>query len=501
MALIVRYERPLLAKHAAFAYQVAAVEALKDLPYGAVFHEQGLGKTKIAIDLALYWLTHDVVDSVLIITKKGLIKNWTEELALHTHLQPRILTQDRKANFYAFNSPARVYLAHYEVARSSRKKLELFLKTRRVAAILDEAHRIKNPTADITDALLTLAPRFTRRVILTGTPVANRPFDLWAPISFLDGGQALGGDYKSFKSSLDLRNDFHRRPDLALNFERTLADVYDRIRPFAVRETKNSSGIELPTKDVRNVLVELEGRQADLYREFREELSAVVVKAGRVLRDDADEMLKRLLRLVQVASNPHLVDHAYNGTPSKFPVLKSLIEDAVDREEKTIVWTAFTENVDWLARELDDFGPARIHGKMAMTAREASVTRFKTESDCKLLIATPASAKEGLTLTVANNAIFYDRSFSLDDYLQAQDRIHRISQKKACTVTNLIAAGTVDAWVDVLLAAKQLAAQLGQGDITAEAYAANANYAYGAMLKDVLGIDDGDDHDHEDDAG
>jgi SNF2 family DNA or RNA helicase len=499
MPLIVQYERPLLAKHAGFAYQVAAVEALKDLPYGAVFHEQGLGKTKIAIDLALYWLTHDVVDSVLIITKKGLIKNWTEELAQHTHLQPRILSQDRKANFYAFNSPARVYLAHYEVARSSRKKLELFLKTRRVAAILDEAHRIKNPTADITEALLTLAPGFTRRIILTGTPVANRPFDLWAPISFLDGGQALGADYNNFKSSLDLRNDFHRRPDLALNFERTLAGVYDRIRPFAVRETKNSSGIELPTKDVRNFLVELEGRQGDLYREFRDELSAVVVKAGRVLRDNADEMLKRLLRLVQVASNPTLVDQSYSGTPNKFPVLKSLIEDAVDREEKTIVWTAFTENVDWLARELADFNPVRIHGKMGMPARESSVTRFKTEPDCKLLIATPASAKEGLTLTVANNAIFYDRSFSLDDYLQAQDRIHRISQKKPCTITNLIAAGTVDVWVDVLLAAKQLAAQLGQGDITAEAYTSNSNYAYGAMLSDVLGIDDGDDHEHDDD--
>ena len=74
--------------------------------------------------------------------------------------------------------------------------------------------------------------------------------------------------------------------------------------------------------------------------------------------------------------------------------------------------------------------------------------------------------KEGLTLTVANHAVFYDRSFSLDDYLQAQDRIHRISQEKPCHVKNLVAAGTVDCWVDALLAAKHLAAQLGQGDIT-----------------------------------
>lgn len=68
-----------------------------------------------------------------------------------------------------------------------------------------------------------------------------------------------------------------------------------------------------------------------------------------------------------------------------------------------------------------------------------------------MLIATPAAAKEGLTLTVANHAVFYDRSFSLDDYLRAQDRIHRISQTRTCFVTNLIASHSIDEWVDVLL--------------------------------------------------
>jgi SNF2 family DNA or RNA helicase len=497
MALSVRYERPLLAKHAGFAYQVAAVEAIKDLEYAAVFHEQGLGKTKIAVDLMLYWLSNGIVDSVLIITKKGLLRNWCDEVAQHTHLQPRILSQDRRANFYAFNSPARVYLLHYEVVRSEEKRLRLFLRTRRVAAILDEAHRIKNPDAGVTLSLLAIAPGFVRRVILTGTPIANRPYDLWAPVAFLDGGKALGQDFANFRSTLDLRNDFHARQDKALAFQQALGGVYDRIRSFTVRDTKQTAGISLPTKEIRNVLVELAGRQAELYREFRDELSAVVVRAGRLLRDDADEMLKRLLRLVQVASNPKLVDHGYTGTPSKYPVFEQLVGKVVDAGDKVIVWTSFTENVDWLARELRPFDPARVHGKLAIAARDAAITRFKSDPACRVLIATPASAKEGLTLTVANHAIFYDRSFGLDDYLQAQDRIHRISQVRPCFVTNLIAAGTIDEWVDVLLAAKQLAAQLGQGDISYEIYAKQATYVYGAMLRDVLGIsgegdDDGD---------
>ena len=115
--------------------------------------------------------------------------------------------------------------------------------------------------------------------------------------------------------------------------------------------------------------------------------------------------------------------------------------------------------------------------------------RFKTDKSCKVLIATPAAAKEGLTLTVANHAVFYDRSFSLDDYLQAQDRIHRISQSRTCYITNLIASHSIDEWVDVLLAAKHLAAQLGQGDITLDEYTRQATYTYGEMIRDVLGME------------
>jgi SNF2 family DNA or RNA helicase len=314
-------------------------------------------------------------------------------------------------------------------------------------------------------------------------------------VAFLDGAKALG-DFAEFRSNLDLRNDFDRQPDSVTAFETALSGVYDRIRAFTVRETKLTAGIQLPTKEIRSVTVELGGRQADLYRQFRDELSAVVVRAGRLLRDDAEEMLKRLLRLVQVASNPALVDHAYAGTPSKFPILEQMVGRAVDAGEKVIVWTSFTENVDWLARELRSFSPARVHGKLSIDARNAALYRLKTDSSCRALIATPASAKEGLTLTVANHAIFYDRSFSLDDYLQAQDRIHRISQTRQCFVTNLIAAGTVDEWVDVLLSAKQLAAQLGQGDISYSDYAEQATYLYGAMLRDILGVSE----DGEDDA-
>jgi SNF2 family DNA or RNA helicase len=479
----------LVAKRSAFPHQLDALEAIKDLPYAAVFHEQGLGKTKIGLDLALSWLARDIVDSALIVTKRSLIANWRSEIVDHSHLRPRVLGQDRSANFYAFNSPARLYLAHYEVMLSERKRLELFLKTRRVGVLLDEAHKIKNPDAEIAEALHTLANSFVRRVIMTGTPVANRPYDLWSQIRFLDGGTALGQEFTAFKRALDLTNDLGQDGHRAKSFADALEALFEKIRPFSVRETKVTSGLKLPNKTIRNVECALEPRQAEIYGQFRDELAAIVVRGGRVVLDDAEGLLKRLLRLVQVASNPAMVDQSYRAVPGKLQALDALVHEAVDAGEKIVVWTSFTENADSLCRHLEEFGAGVVHGGIAMPKREEALAAFKTDPQCRVLVATPGAAKEGLTLTVANHAVFFDRGFSLDDYLQAQDRIHRISQEKPCFVTNLVATDTVDGWVDALLSAKHLAAQLGQGDISRADYDAKADYAFGAMVRDVLRLE------------
>ena len=151
--LRVRKEASFSSKLRAFPYQVETVEAIKALVYAAIFHEQGLGKTKIAIDLALTWISENILDSVIIVTKKALVRNWEEEIATHSHLKARTLDQDAKTLFYAFNTPARLYLTHYEACKSSQNAFALFLKTRRVGAICDESQKIKNPDSAVAHAM------------------------------------------------------------------------------------------------------------------------------------------------------------------------------------------------------------------------------------------------------------------------------------------------------------------------------------------------------------
>lgn len=483
--IIFRHVANTIAKRDAFSYQADAVTAIKDLEYAAVFHEQGLGKTKIAVDIFLNWIETKAVDVVLIVTKKGLIKNWIDEIQAHTHLTPRILDQNKGKNYYVFNSPSRLILAHFEVIESEIERFKLYLKTRDVGIIIDESAKIKNPDTKLTKCFHELAPLFKKRIIMTGTPVANRPFDIWSQIYFLDQGKSLGESFKTFKRETDMPGNCVEEQK---QYENTLSQIYDKIKDFSVRETKNSNVIELPKKVIERVEVDWETHQYNLYRSVQEDLRAIVIQEGILTEDKAEADLKRLLRLVQITTNPRLIDESYTYNPGKYDVLESLVEQIVDKNEKCIVWTSFIENANWLQKRLSRFKPVKIHGRVSIADRNRAIDRFKKNEEVKVLVATPASAKEGLTLTVANNVIFYDRTFSLDDYLQAQDRIHRISQERTCYVYNLIIPDSIDEWIDSLLAAKHLSAQLAQGDITIESYRKIIDYSYSQLIKDVLGI-------------
>ena len=477
MALTLRRQPEFAPKHAAYPYQLDAIRAVQELLYAAIFHEQGLGKTKIAIDLALLWLHGDVVDTVIIVTKKSLVENWCNEVAAHCHITPHILSANRRQNSASLNSPVLLYVTNYETIASNAGIIRLFLQTCRVGCILDESQKIKNPQAALTCTFLEVASYFERRVIMTGTPAANRPYDIWAQIKFLDGGNALGTSFDAFKQAMDLPTGPSATADHAHNsdaaalpkpsdtadYASRLDTIHRRLAPFTVRETKDTAGIQLPEKTVTAHFVDLPAWQMAKYTAYRDELAYEYDIDGVAETDNVENILKRLLRLVQCASNPALIDGHYDTEPGKYALLLDMCRKLAS-QSKLIVWTGFVDNVDWLAAKLAEFEPVRLHGNLPMHQRNHAVRSFIHSSN-RLLIATPGAAKEGLTLTVANHAIFFDRSFSLDDYLQAQDRIHRISQTRDCFIHNLIANDTVDEWVDVLLTAKYRAAQLAQGDI------------------------------------
>ena len=475
-------------KHEAFPYQKEAFNEIKDLPYSAIFHEQGLGKTKIAIDLMLYWLKEKNIDCVFVVTKKQLVNNWYNEFKEHTHIIPKVLSSDKKDNFYVLNSTIRIIITNFETISSEKERIKLFLKTRNVAIVIDESTKIKNPDSKLSKDFFDISPLFKIKTIMTGTPVANRPYDIWSQIYFLDQGKSLGDDFNVFKNRTNLTNDLNIKESKREEFEYSVASIFDKIKNFTVRETKNSGIISLPRKKYYYIYANFEKCQKDMYMKIKDDLSILIQKNNEAILDENEETLKRLLRLVQVASNPRLVDDFYGYNSGKEICLDHLINEIISRNEKVIIWSSFIENIDYFYEKYKKYNPVKIHGKMTLDLRNKSVSSFKNDHTCKILFATPQSAKEGLTLTVANNVIFYDRGFNLDDYLQAQDRIHRISQKKECNIYNILMKDSVDIWIDKLLIAKQNAAFLAQGDYKLSQYEKKADYSFGDMIKQILNI-------------
>jgi len=285
--------------------------------------------------------------------------------------------------------------------------------------------------------------------------VANRPDDLWSQMFFLDDGQALGNSFEEFQKTFRAGRSGYQR----------MEELRDRIAAQTLRRTKKTS-LRLPRKTYTRVSVALAPRQGEMYEEMREDLELWVRKmSGAEVLEHADAILSRMVRLAQLASNPALLDADYGEVPAKVAELDRLLsKHFAVAGRKAIVWTSFVENVRGLATRFKKYKPVVIYGELDNVARDKSISAFKKNPEVRLLIANPAAAREGLTLTEANVAIYLDRTFNLVDYLQSQDRIHRISQTKSCEIIILIAKGTVDEFIDFSLEQKHRLARFAQRD-------------------------------------
>lgn len=447
-------------KTAAFPHQPEAIEYIEHSINAALFDEQGLGKTKVVIAALSNNMRDGVIDGAVVVCRKHLIHNWAKEVSLHTHLTSISLVGGVAEKGMRYMGYSQFYLLNYESLISEHDRLAMLLRTRHMALVLDEAHRVKNPSAESTRAVMSLRDLAVKRVIVTGTPLANEPKDLWAQFFFLDGGELLGRDYRRFEAQ------YCRRSKATLSGDDTerLSTLRDLIVSHSMRRRKDDV-LELPGKTFERLDVVLQGRQAALYEDMRDLLAVEITNmTGERVIECADMLLKRLLRLVQLASNPRLLDASYDETPAKFLALDPLISSIMKAGEKAIIWTSFVGNARELARRYQHMGVALLIGATHMKDRIRAAEEFQKLPVPRIIVANPAAAREGLTLTAANHAIYVDRSFNLVDYLQSQDRIHRISQVRDCVITKFIAHDTVDEYVDEILVHKASIARYVEGD-------------------------------------
>jgi len=429
-----------------FAYQVEGSNFLRSRPAAALFDEQGLGKSKQLIDAITQEVLAGTLDGALILCPNTLKSNWATEIRRYSPLPCAVFGNSRVGRSLAFSKlTATFYIINYEAVVREVISVRALLKFKRLALVLDESHRIKTPNAKVTRAVHRLSGHAAKRVIMTGTPVANKPEDLWSQLFFLDDGATLGNSF----------NEFRRRYCSSGGYLR-MDELREELSSISLRRLKIHT-VDLPLKQVIPVPVLLEGRQRELYNVLRRDLYLWVESlSGEQVLTNADNVLVRLLRLIQLAANPSLLDASYQETPSKVLVLDNLLEQLMERSptQKAIVWTSFIGNIAMLCERYAQLNPVPFHGEMDNAERDLAIEAFSNDPGARLFIGNPAAGREGLTLTSANVAIYFDRSFNLVDYLQSQDRIHRLSQTERCRIYLLIAKNTVDEFIDFVLAQK-----------------------------------------------
>jgi hypothetical protein len=400
--------------------QLANVGRIVNLPSAATFSVPGAGKTTEA--LAYFFLNASEDDRLLVVAPVNAFGAWDEQLQDCVGIPPeRGFVRLRGQSVIAgmLRKHPRFMIMTYSQLPYSKEDIVHELDRGDVFMFLDESHRIKGGRGKTwADAVLDVSYLPAHKLIMTGTPMPQSTKDLVPQFTFLF-------------------------PDKPVNDETVVA----AIQPIFVRTTQGELGI--PSVDRKIVSVEMGKAQEAVYRTLRSEASRELASLSKTSKLTLRSIGKCSIRLLEFVSNPALLTTSlkYAFDPSVGELLLRgdgpKIEYACWRArelakegKKVIIWSSFVQNVELISSRLGDLGADFIHGGVGAGdedddgTREGKIKLFHDDPDRMVLVANPAACAEGISLhKVCQYAIYVDRSFNAAQYLQSEDRIHRLGLK------------------------------------------------------------------------
>lgn len=237
---------------------------------------------------------------------------------------------------------------------------------------------------------------------------------------------------------------------------------------LVLRKTKEEC-LDLPDKTFIDLRIDLPPWQRKLYDEMRSKMVVEIqAMTGEQYQAFASTALAQLTRLSQLASNPGLLLPDQNQVPAKFEAIEGLVADMLSVPgRKVIIWSNYIKTIESLIERLSSYGTVALYGGVPNNERQAIAKRFQDDPDVRVLIANPAAAGTGFTLTAAAFTIYETLSWRYDHYAQSQDRNHRIGQTEPVTYIRLIANGTIEEAIIQALERKTAMAQSLLGDKSA----------------------------------
>ena len=434
---------------------------LSEMQAGACLaDDMGLGKTLQTICfLARQWEIAPDRKSI-VICPASLLHNWEQEMGKYLPGKKSCVYRGQGRDFDGFLSgDGDLLIVSYNTARQDIDRLSTYTWQ---VAIIDESHNIKNTAASITKSVGMI--RGVNKVALSGTPVMNNTFDLYAQLNFVLPG--LLGSKAFFNNEYVIPID--REGD-----QQKMMALRNLTSPFILRRTKRQVAKDLPDRTESTLWCEMNEQQRFFYEEAKMSIrdSVFLDVKNEGLGKARFSIIQGLQRLRQICNAPVLLKDAPELAPQesiKIDYLVEMLQGIREEGAKALVFSQFTGMLDLIAESFNRNGIDFYHfdGSTPTEKRHEMVSRFQSEGDEKtaFLISLKAG-NAGLNLTAAQYVFLVDPWWNNAVEQQAIDRTHRIGQQSHVFAYRMICKDSIE---EKILAIQQKKKMLSDELISAE---------------------------------
>jgi superfamily II DNA or RNA helicase len=424
---------------------------------GILADDMGLGKTVQALTFVQSLLNERPDAKVMIICPMSLIYNWENEIKKFAPDIKYIIHHGpmRRRVKEELTEP-QVVISSYGTVRSD---IDTFRTILYDYIVLDESQAIKNPLSLSSKAVNLLKAK--NRLCLSGTPLQNNSFDLYAQLNFCNPGML--GSMEFFREHFSMPIDKLQDPDAAARLRKLTS-------PFILRRVKEEVAADLPARIDSIIYCEMGKEQRMIYEQVRLDVRAQLL--DRIDRDGIVKsgvfILQALIKLRQICDSPILVNDgvAYPPHSVKLEELSREIAENVSNH-KVLIFSQFLGMLDLIKRKLNDLKVphAYFDGKMNREQRQEAVDLFQGDPNTRIFLISLKAGGVGLNLTAADYVYIVDPWWNPAVEQQAIDRTHRIGQEKTVFAYRMICKDTIEEKImDLQQRKKEIAEQLVSGD-------------------------------------
>jgi SNF2 family DNA or RNA helicase len=399
--------------------------------------DMGLGKTLQTICFLAHHHQLNSSQQHLIVCPSSLLYNWQQELEKFApHLTTFIHHGANRNVENIETSNCNIILTTYSTLRIDIDAMAVISFG---AAVIDESHNIKNPAALITKAVGLVNAAY--RVALSGTPVMNNTFDLYAQLSFLLPGMFGSREFfkREYADAIDRDND----PEKIALLKKLTA-------PFVLRRTKEQVATDLPEKVESILWCEMGVDQKMAYETIKENIrSSVFIEIkDKGLGAGKLSVINGLLKLRQVCNSCQLVkdEDLFTSDSVKTDILVEELQNIIPNH-KALVFSQFTGMLDLLEKDFikNNIPFCRLDGSTPIDKRQSLVNSFQqADSVEKVFLISLKAGNAGLNLTAADYVFLFDPWWNTAVQQQAIDRTHRIGQTKSVFAYSMVCKNTIE---------------------------------------------------------